>query len=532
MDRRTFLRGSVAGTALASIPQEMLALTPSGSATADWDGGAVQYILPTVSDSEILIKLSLAKAASAAPILWVDNRRVPGTMTDTRGECWQFHAKGLAPGRRYTLSLQSGEKSSSRRLCPPWQLSTFPDPGDKPRQFRLLTFTCAGGHEAIGFLAPGVRQRLLRRGLSFQPHAVIANGDHVYWDLRSPLTAKSYGNRASAIAGHFDRASPIFGYENEFVLKRAAAPQIVPVYGNLFRSTPVFFIQDDHDYFDNDDALDDIVTFPPDQFMTSAARATQAMYYPEFLPDRNRPRGIPGASIGGRESPVSESFGTLRYGRLVEMLLYTVRRGMTMAGPSAVFLEDTVESWLHARTRALDTDHLVHVPSNPPGWSAGKWGEWYGDVLGQDGRLGTDTAKPYWQRGWLRQHDRLMQSMSAMQGRIAMSMSGDLHAIAAGRMLQTGNLDLSRNPVHSILTGPIGTRAGGWPSGVRKVGAQPSVHLRMEEFIKPIEQHGFTIADFTEDKVVLQFFKWNVNQQTVNDIDTLSPFETLTLSRN
>jgi hypothetical protein len=122
--------------------------------------------------------------------------------------------------------------------------------------------------------------------------------------------------------------------------------------------------------------------------------------------------------------------------------------------------------------------------------------------------------------------------MSAMQGRIAMSMSGDLHAIAAGRMLQTGNLDLSRNPVHSILTGPIGTRAGGWPSGVRKVGAQPSVHLRMEEFIKPIEQHGFTIADFTEDKVVLQFFKWNVNQQTVNDIDTLSPFETLTLRRN
>ena len=45
-------------------------------------------------------------------------------------------------------------------------------------------------------------------------------------------------------------------------------------------------------------------------------------------------------------------------------------------------------------------------------------------------------------------------------------------------------------------------------------------------------EHGFTIADFTEDKVVLQFFKWNVNQQTVNDIDTLSPFETLTLSRN
>jgi len=31
-----------------------------------------------------------------------------------------------------------------------------------------------------------VRNRLLRRGLSFQPDAMIANGDHVYWDLLAP----------------------------------------------------------------------------------------------------------------------------------------------------------------------------------------------------------------------------------------------------------------------------------------------------------------------------------------------------------
>ena len=124
-----------------------------------------------------------------------------------------------------------------------------------------------------------------------------------------------------------------------------------------------------------------------------------------------------------------------------------------------------------------------------------------------------------------------MQSMSAMQGRIAMSISGDLHAIAAGRMFQTGNLDLSRNPVHSILSGPIGTRAGGWPSGVRKVGAQPSVHLRMEEFIKPIEQHGFSIVDFTPEKITVRLFKWDWRSQTVEDIDTLQPFHTLDLAR-
>ena len=137
------------------------------------------------------------------------------------------------------------------------------------------------------FLPPAVRNRLLRRALSFQPHAAVANGDHVYWDLRSPLTSKLYGAspEAEKIAGRFDRAGVVLGGDNETVLKRAAGPQIAPVYGTDFRSTPVFFIQDDHDYFDNDEATDEIITFPPSHFMLQLARATQQMYYPEFLPD-------------------------------------------------------------------------------------------------------------------------------------------------------------------------------------------------------------------------------------------------------
>jgi len=47
-------------------------------------------------------------------------------------------------------------------------------------------------------------------------------------------------------------------------------------------------------------------------------------------------------------------------------------------------------------------------------------------------------------------------------------MSGDLHAIAIGRMLHTGTFDLSSNPVVAVLTGPVGTRPTGWPSGIRK----------------------------------------------------------------
>ena len=262
---------------------------------------------------------------------------------------WAFHATGLAPARRYTLSLNA---STGRSLCQPWDLSTFPSPDARPDRLRVLFFTCAGGHEGLGFLPSAVRNRMLRRALSFQPDAAVANGDHVYWDLRSPLTAQNNGGaspRAREIAGgSFDRSDVVLGSENETILKRAAGPQIAPVYGTDFRSTPVFFIQDDHDYYENDDAYDEIVTFPPDGFMTEMARATQSLYYPEFLPDPTRPRGLAGSASAGRGLPISESFGTLRYGRLAEVLLYTVRRTMTMAGPSAVFLDPRGRGLAHS----------------------------------------------------------------------------------------------------------------------------------------------------------------------------------------
>jgi len=539
MNRRDFLRMSSVGTLLAEVPQEILAQSAkftsvaTKNATTVWDRGRLLHLLPTVSDREMLIKASFERGLAAAPLLRVGTHTVAGRMSDTRGECWQFHARGLEPGRRYRLSLASGGKSGGEPLCQDWELATFPAPDARPERMRVLFYTCAGGHEALGFLPATVRNRMLRRGLSFGPDAVIANGDHVYWDLRSSLTAKTQGASQAAlqIAGRPDRSAAIFGTDNELMLKRSAGPQIVPVYGTDFRSTPVFFVQDDHDYYDNDDAYDEIVTFPPDHFMTQMARATQELYYPEFLPDATRPAGLPGASYAGRALPVSESFGTLRYGRLLEVLLYSVRRTMTMAGPSAVFLEDTVEAWLKARMAATEIAHVVNAPSNPPGWTAGKWGEWYPDLLGADGNLTLEKPKRYWQSGWLKQHDRLMAAMSAMRGRVPLAMSGDLHAIALGRILRTGTEDLSANPVIAVLTGSVGTRSTGWPSGVRKIGAQPSLHLQMEEIIKPIEQHGFTIADFTPDKVVLRMFKWDLKTQAPEALDTLEPFYALELAR-
>jgi hypothetical protein len=65
----------------------------------------------------------------------------------------------------------------------------------------------------------------------------------------------------------------------------------------------------------------------------------------------------------------------------------------------------------------------------------------------------------------------------------------------------------------------------------RGTGALPPAHLDLQEEIKPIEQHGFTVVDFLPDKIVLRFFKWDVGTQPVEAIDTLEPFHTTELAR-
>ena len=531
--RRDFLRASAAAALSAAVnPDAFAQATDAKAPVGDWDAGKLKLLLPTVSDTRILVKAAFDAPLKEEPRLRVGTTMIRGRMTDTRGVHWSFDAKGLEPGKQHDLALFSGD---GRALSAPWKLATFPAATAAPDRFRLLIYTCAGGHEVHKFLPTAVRNRLLRRGLSFSPDATVANGDHVYWDLLAPVGSTLLGNSADAIrtAGRFDRSAVVLGGDNESVLHRAAGAQIVPVYGTDFRSTPVFFLQDDHDYFDNDEATDEVVTFPPSHFMLQLARATQSMYYPEFLPDIARPLGLPYSSAADRAEGISESFGTVRYGKLAEILLYDVRRTLTLAGPSAVYLDPEVEKWLLARTASKDVAHCVHVPSNPPGWSAGKWGEWYPDVLGKDGKLTIAETKPYWQPGWLKQHDRLMAAMTAARHHAPLVISGDLHASAIGKMTRSGNVDLRANPVTVVLSGPVGCRPGplGWPSGRRGTGAMPSKHVDLEEAVKPIEQHGFSIVDFTPDKMVVRMFKWDVKTQPVEAIDTLEPYHVTELPR-
>jgi hypothetical protein len=501
-----------------------------------WNAGLVRHLLPGANHHRILLKSSFDQPLARSPVLRVGSRRQPGFRTDTQGLFWAFDVDRLEPATSYELQLHD---DAGRALCDPWPLRTLPDPESTPERFRLFIYTCAGGHDAIRipntdqpyWVSLQNRRKMLAAGLALQPDAVIANGDHVYWDLRIGNGPRTLGASpiAKKLVGEFQRDIPVLGTTNEQKLRLAVGPQIADLYGTLFRSVPVHFLQDDHDHFENDEARDTGITFPPDDFMVRLARATQYLYYPEFLPADGRPLGLPGSAPGDRPAGVSESYGTLRYGRLAEILLYDCRRHLSLKGPHAGFVPDVVENWLVGRMRESPARHVVNVPSTPIAWSAGKWGEWYPDLLGDDGRLTTAKPKYFWQTGWRSQHDRLLEACSAMS-RTPLFISGDLHALAHGRILRNGTADLRRNPVISVLSGPISTGPRGWPSAARGTPPRVPNGLEVEESLAPLEHNGFTVADFFADRIEFQMFRWKIGRPE-SELDDLRPFYRFTLRR-
>ena len=516
--RRDFL----ASTLLASAA---LARGQSDS----WQAGSVEHLLPTASHNRILLKASFAKPLERPPALLAGKRKAVGEKTDSAGRFWSFDAQDLAPGEPHELSLVDHR---GLELCDPWTLKTFPAPDAEPERFRLLVYTCAGGDERVLhrngkhlFLGVELRRRFFRRALQFQPDAMISNGDHTYWDLHQ--TGRSnYTPSVVDEIGEFDRNLPLFGTENELVHQRVGEAQIRSLYGTLFREVPVFFIQDDHDYFENDDANDRMVTYPPDHFMVQLGRASRRLYFPEFLPDSNRPLGLPGASAPDRPTGVGESYGTIRWGKLAEVLLYDCRRFLSLAGDNAWIVPPEAEAWMMARLADPEMRHVVQAPSMPPVWSAGKWGDWYPDFLDDKGVLGTVKPKPFWQTGWLKQHDRLMRAAS-QSSRTPLVVSGDMHAVAEAAVMRSGDVDLSKNPVHVALPGPIST-LNGWPSGGRRTPPLPAEHVEIEASIPALEENGFLLIDFTPSGMELQFFKWNP-ELPESAVDGLQPFKTVRL---
>ena len=245
MDRRQFLRSSVALSALGGASSSL--------SNENWKAGPVVHLIPSANHSRISLKAVFSRQISDA-VLSIGGKKVNGRPTDTKGLGFAFDVKGLRPNTRYELALMEGET----KLTDPWYLSTMPDPASQPEHLRLLVFTCAGGHplmsegENSAFLPQSTRCRLLQRGLSFKPHAMIAIGDHVYWDQRTWLESSTAGIREFSsglykAVGMLDRGAPAYGGTNEEILKIVAGEQITPLYGTTLRSTRSDFINDGDD---------------------------------------------------------------------------------------------------------------------------------------------------------------------------------------------------------------------------------------------------------------------------------------------
>ena len=109
-------------------------------------------------------------------------------------------------------------------------------------------------------------------------------------------------------------------------------------------------------------------------------------------------------------------------------------------------------------------------------------------------------------------------------------MSGDLHALAYGRIRKSGALDFSRRPVHAFCVGPLGSAGPGFPSRFRGVGASPPSDLAVDEELKPLENNGFSIVDVTPESVGVRLFGW-LPSRPEEDIDALEPLSEIRIAR-
>ncbi|NYT42967.1 hypothetical protein HZY97_19490 [Sphingomonas sp. R-74633] len=499
------------------------------SPAEEWRAGDLRHILPTANHNRFLLKASFERTRAQAPLLAIDGRAVAGIRTDVDGRFWRFDADGLQPDTAYTLQLTEADGTP---ITAGWPLRTFPDPAARPKSLRILSYTCAGGHDGAllkgktVFLNMPARRRLLARGMSYRPDVVIANGDQIYWDLTTTYQEMDPDYLRREIwekIGKLDTSMPMMHGANAPIFMRVCDAQIAGLYGNALRSTPVFFVTDDHDFFDNDEYTAKQVTLPPDSYGIPGAEQTQHMYYPEFLPDANRPAWLPGGDKAGLPPGTNMCFGTLRYGALVEAVFYDCRRYVNYKGDHAMIVPQWVEDWLIARTAAEDTTHFFHVPSLPFAYSSGKLGDWYPDFLDKEsGQMVLHKAKAGWQRGWFGQHQRLIAAMAAQTKRVPVIIQGDFHATAAGSMYRSGEFNRLAAHIHVVLTGTLATGDHAFPSSFRAIESKPSQLVGMHQAVPITEKNGFSIIDIDADRIVFRLFTWRPPQDLA-EIDTMAP---------
>lgn len=509
-----------------------------GAGASDFDD-SFAHILCTSSHDTIAVTLSTTGAHIALDLL-VSGIKCPGEKMDSKGHHWRFSISGLESDKEHSLAVHSG----GAQLGDPWPLRTFPAPDAQPQRFKLLSYTCAGGGDGFGFAGReffkplAFRRALFREALKQKPDAALAIGDHIYWDLRGkgvpqigrkkPWLKWLIGHYLTWKFGEFDREQPVLGKDNEEILKAIGREQIAKLYGTQFRSVPMFFIGDDHDYFENDDAEIELVTFPPDDFSKNAARAMADLFYPPLI-----------------QTPAptqSRMAGRLRFGRLFDGVLLDCAGGLSL-GNDARLVPSSIETWALDLLKTTNAQYTALVPSHPFGYTAGKWREWYPDVVadvGQDvamneimgavtGQLGVSAEKYLWQSGWWDQHQRFIEVMRDLEGD-RLIISGDIHALGAVEITGSGNTDLTARPLLSVLSGPVSSSDATWPSAARGVGASTPAWMNVRELAPAREVNGFAIFTFEEEGAQMQLFDCGGFDRSIDEAGGVQSVKTINLT--
>ncbi len=318
LSRREFLELSAGVAALSMVGWPQFA----GAQQADaWNQGQLAHIILTSSHERFLIKASFKAPLTGTPRLSVNGKPVEGVKTDTQGRFWLFDAPSLQPATQYELRLTD---PGGAPLCNAWPLKTFPAPGAAPERLRILAYTCEGGYDGppidsgpfkgkTTYLNMAARRRLLARAMSFRPDAVIANGDHIYWDMTTSMARlePKYAKEQlwAKFGGELDLSVPMLHPKNAAIFLGVCDYQIPGLYGTMLRSTPAFFLTDDHDMFENDEFDDKVATLPTEHTAFSVPSRRSACTIWSSCPTRIDLPGFPAETRRGcqlaRTSPLA-----------------------------------------------------------------------------------------------------------------------------------------------------------------------------------------------------------------------------------
>lgn len=500
-----------------------LAVNDSPSITHDygqWDNNGVKHILSNFDHRQILMKISLEEGQKEAPSLIINDTMITAKQNDREGRFWQFHYQQLQTDTTYHVQIKLNKEASTST----WPIHTFPHPDSTATELNVLAYTCAGGveEELFGkeiFISIEARQEFLKKALTLEPDMVIANGDHVYWDqlsMQNSTSKRILKFIRDLKYGSLDLDKSVLDPANYNNFINIIDAQIADLYGCYLRSQSVYFVTDDHDLFENDEAHPDLVTFPPKEYMLDAALTTQRLYYPEFF----NPTSISSGQIKGSVG-LSASFGSVRYGDLAEFSLYDCKRYSNIDSLSGTLLPKDAEDWVIDRISHSSANWLIQVPSSPFGWTAGKWSEWYPDVLDEDGNLTIEQSKYLWPIGWWEQHQRILYAMHESTN-TSIIIQGDLHMAGYGQLKKSGSISFDDQPVHLIAGPPLGSGTLAFPSSFRGTGSKVPLALEVDEIFPPVEKNGWTFLKISSDRINGKMYTWRPPQK-VKEISDLKP---------